>query len=393
MILHHPRRTAVVGVAAALCIVGAVSAGVAVGASNTGTPPPPQKHPITSSVPGISPATGALPVQRNASVAFANKTFGWMVLDPGNGGPGAVVRSTDGGSSWQSSFSTSDDLWGLQFVNPNDGWVLGATSLSATADGGATWTAASEPASPLSMVTFTTAQNGWGVTADNSLVETSDGGQTWTVVQTPVKVEGACLSNRSLGWIVGGTSIYVSSDGGANWAIAHESPVKARGPLANRIVCYGTVAWAQIVLGAGAGQESVLELMTTAGSEADSWRVAGGAGPQTTSFPQVGISGLFATPVVHDGAVTLIALCTVQCGTGSMHLSSVQNSLAIGGFSRLTDVTIKDAVTVPSFTYATGQGWMVARTGATGNYNDLVFRITAGSTAWQQVASVPIPAP
>ena len=395
----RPRRVWIVlGVAVAFAAAGSASA-VGVGSSNTPktsttsttrAPTPPTVSPTTFALPTAT----RLPVQHNSSIQFSGASDGWLVVDPGNGGPGAVESSVDQGAQWQSSLSTPDNLWGLQFVNQQDGWVVGSSSIDSTTDGGATWSVRSEPSSPLAMVDFTTPEAGWGVTRANSLVATTNGGTTWSNVSTPVPVEGACFSsNGTFGWFIGEDVIYSTSTGGRTWSLAYRSPQPSSAPLANEISCSGTDAWAQFVLGAGLGQSSELEVSTTAGAAANGWKVVGASGPGTTHFSQLGISGTFSTPVVGShGKALLLSLCS-NCGAASpqqQRVLGLQSPNIGSSLVRLTELTLANVVSAPVAALSTGAAWMCVRTHNGTNYSDLIFQVLPGSSTWHQEASIPI---
>jgi photosystem II stability/assembly factor-like uncharacterized protein len=69
-------------------------------------------------------------------VQFAGSDSGWVV-----GGSGLVLRTVDGGASWEATrLPTSFGLHGVAFSGPRDGWAVGAGGVIAgTHDGGATW--------------------------------------------------------------------------------------------------------------------------------------------------------------------------------------------------------------------------------------------------------------
>jgi photosystem II stability/assembly factor-like uncharacterized protein len=133
---------------------------------------------------------------------------------------GHIVRSADGGKTWQQSPSpVSSDLTAVTFVNERAGWAVGHDGvILATRDGGATWTlqldgkranaavladvtrkAAAQGASeamkalvaeaqrnaelgadkPFLDVWFADENTGYAVGAYNLLFRTDDGGKTW----------------------------------------------------------------------------------------------------------------------------------------------------------------------------------------------------------------------
>jgi photosystem II stability/assembly factor-like uncharacterized protein len=106
--------------------------------------------------------------------------------------PGAAVAATkDGGSTWVTSLSDANGLWGLDVLNATDVWAVGVESLYATTDGGVNWTKVGEPSgTALVNVQFSGPSTGLGITTQGGLLITSDGGRTWTGPPSPSLASG-----------------------------------------------------------------------------------------------------------------------------------------------------------------------------------------------------------
>ncbi len=79
---------------------------------------------------------------------------------------GYVVKTSDGGESWQKQIVTKDKDWipyGIGFIDERRGFVGGSTGGYETRDGGATWTAVTMGSS-VNKFRFVTRSDG-GVTA------------------------------------------------------------------------------------------------------------------------------------------------------------------------------------------------------------------------------------
>jgi photosystem II stability/assembly factor-like uncharacterized protein len=129
-------------------------------------------------------------------VRFVDPETGWI-----SGQEGLILHTTDGGKTWQRQKSgTTVYLFSLSFIDRNRGWAIGDKSiLLQTTDGGANWalhkitTAAQKEVSAeeaiasadpvLYDVQFVDANNGWVVGEFGKIYHTSDGGQTWTEQQ------------------------------------------------------------------------------------------------------------------------------------------------------------------------------------------------------------------
>jgi photosystem II stability/assembly factor-like uncharacterized protein len=162
-------------------------------------------------------------------VFFLDSLTGWVV---GNCVPteptydcGLIVRTIDGGATWQ--MSTVDGLRPISvfFINPNKGWIAGDfDDIYHTMDGGITW---EEEVTPdltywyrLQGIFFTDEQHGWavgnGFEYDEGVIlkYTLDFG--WEVVRTGTGYKSVHFTDSLSGW-VGSTGILHTSDGGYNW--------------------------------------------------------------------------------------------------------------------------------------------------------------------------------
>jgi len=155
---------------------------------------------------------------------------GWIV-----GVSGTVLKTTDGGKSWQvqdalSPLSTRD-LTGVSFVNASTGWVVGVSAtVLRTDDGGATWksqTATTVPAARnFRAVSFYDSSVGVAVgdqgTTTSTVQYTANGGVTWRAATIPTTCTAGLSSvkmvSASTGWAVGAAGcVLKTTDGGANW--------------------------------------------------------------------------------------------------------------------------------------------------------------------------------
>lgn len=105
---------------------------------------------------------------------------------------GSLVRSTDGGDTWQSvSTGSSDWINAIHFHNSNEGWLVAAPgnitengSIMKSMDGGLTWTVVKSEHNYSSMC-WASATTAYVGTWEGILSKTTDGGATWTDVATP----------------------------------------------------------------------------------------------------------------------------------------------------------------------------------------------------------------
>ncbi|MGE5222787.1 MAG: glycoside hydrolase domain-containing protein [Omnitrophica WOR_2 bacterium] len=183
---------------------------------------------------------------------FLDTRQGWLVSNANQGSDITLLKTMDGGRSWQkttlpASFLNILSPWNkayLEFIDAQTGWLavrlvsgssfsLGA--LYRTLDGGTTWQPVSLPiAGPVS---FSDSQHGWvaGGAGGNELYRTQDGGQTWqperllskeglpenSYTGLPRVVNGAgWLSITIPDRIQPRVNIYTTKDTGQSWSFA-----------------------------------------------------------------------------------------------------------------------------------------------------------------------------
>ncbi|WP_175472673.1 MULTISPECIES: YCF48-related protein [unclassified Duganella] len=140
-------------------------------------------------------------------------------------GCGTLLKSTDQGKNWQSTFIGSGQLNALSVVNENTYWAAGEYgTITRTSDGGATWTAA---AGTLPRITFrdiyaVDEQNVWAVGDYETLVHTTDGGKTWAIKTANTILNGysaVIALNANTAWVTHSSqSLMVTNDAGATWS-------------------------------------------------------------------------------------------------------------------------------------------------------------------------------
>ena len=194
-----------------------------------------------------------------------------------SGAGSTVLRTTDGGATWQKLTVTSDalDFRDIDAVDAQTAYVLAigngpASRIYKTTDAGKTWTMQfrnEDDKAFLDAMSFWDANNGivFGDSVDGQLyiMTTKDGGRTWSRVPTanlPPALEGEgafaasgtniALFGESHAWIGTGAAskarVLRTSDGGHTWQVA-DTPLNA-GPssgifsIAFRDAKHGVVA-------------------------------------------------------------------------------------------------------------------------------------------------------
>ena len=172
------------------------------------------------------------------SIRFTGKNDGFIIgsVLKGSGDnvrvvDSLVLKTSNGGDSWRRiSVPFTKEIYNLDFVNDDNGWIVGDDGMIlATANGGLTWQIQKTPLRPIKdkktkpalySVDFRDKKEGYAVGGYGTILRTDNGGETWNIVNTayPSTFLRVDFANDENGWIVGreGT-ILRSSDKGRTW--------------------------------------------------------------------------------------------------------------------------------------------------------------------------------
>jgi photosystem II stability/assembly factor-like uncharacterized protein len=152
----------------------------------------------------------------------------------------SLLRTTDGGSTWSTASTFDRKIILFHFIDQNNGWAvvdsIGTSSgefippseILHTTNGGTTWTTQRRDNTPGSYdaIQFVDANNGWVVGSSGKILRTTNGGTSWTLVtNTGISSNSACYAvyflNANRGWIGNSESnirkVLHTMDGGASW--------------------------------------------------------------------------------------------------------------------------------------------------------------------------------
>jgi photosystem II stability/assembly factor-like uncharacterized protein len=166
---------------------------------------------------------------------FINESIGWV------GGNGKIIKTTDGGDSWNNVYNSQGKfIQHIFFLTNNIGWATGldgnngnTSFILKTTDGGNNWTQYNNSSIPsnLGQIRFKDSDNGIAIGGSSGFTEishTSNGGEIWTqsTLSNSVSWEGftdiQIISNTSNCWIIGDYgSVYKSINNGQSWTLNH----------------------------------------------------------------------------------------------------------------------------------------------------------------------------
>lgn len=160
------------------------------------------------------------------SVHFANNDTGLLA-----GGYGTVMKTTDGGATWNNSNVTSPgNTWIADIFYSAPGTCIAGCingELYKTTDGGNTWSSQVLNMGIVSIY-FTSSSTGYAAGTDNTfayagtIAKTTDGGATWGYYYVPknnTQLRSIHFPSASVGYAAGETTVLKTTDAGATWTM------------------------------------------------------------------------------------------------------------------------------------------------------------------------------
>lgn len=151
-------------------------------------------------------------------VCFVSPNRGWVV-----GEQGSVHHTVDGGRKWiEQSLNAAHDLYDVSFANNATGWAIGdAGEIWQTVDAGSTWSRQESNVDlPLYRSYFLDASRGWIAGSLGTILYTDDGGKNWVLQHsgTSMTLRDVHFVNQQVGWAVGANGIMLhTTNGGKRW--------------------------------------------------------------------------------------------------------------------------------------------------------------------------------
>jgi len=156
---------------------------------------------------------------------FSNANTGYVVGGTTMENSGYVLKTTDGGSTWNKITTNSYGFNAIHFPTADVGYAVGWRGIiSKTTDAGATWTQQRWGTSTeiLKSVFFTDANIGYAVgIIGPKILKTTDGGANWTeqAITGATSTYSVYFIDANIGYIAAGAGrILKTTDGGTNWS-------------------------------------------------------------------------------------------------------------------------------------------------------------------------------
>ncbi|MEM6261276.1 MAG: T9SS type A sorting domain-containing protein [Bacteroidota bacterium] len=173
----------------------------------------------------------------------SNQMEVWITTtDQGNGQGSALMKSNDGGSSWNDIYTGPGASGKIHFFDARDGIIIDGINVSRTTDGGVTWMQVPSSSIPMldtgeTIYTGANTQNLavkgdnlWMGTTNGKVLKSADRGQTWTLatVSAGNGIYGVAFQDEMNGLAISPyffnpgpphvpVGIYRTTDGGATW--------------------------------------------------------------------------------------------------------------------------------------------------------------------------------
>jgi photosystem II stability/assembly factor-like uncharacterized protein len=125
-------------------------------------------------------------------------------------------------AQWNQIFNSNNSLYGIDFISPSTGWVVGDLGvILKTTDGGQNWNTQPIGSQTLLVaVDFIDSMNGWIVGEFGTILKTTNSGINWVqqTASTTEMLRDVNFVDTNLGWIIGSNgTILKTTNGGTDW--------------------------------------------------------------------------------------------------------------------------------------------------------------------------------
>lgn len=184
-----------------------------------------------------------------------------------------MLRTTNSGVSWDPIYLGNGNVMrGVFFINPDTGFICSVGAILRTEDGGFTWNQQISDYVWLRRFSFPSEEIGYCVGDYHTIYKTYNGGYLWSCISQSgtYNLTAVSFATPEIGYIAGhnGTSGFIEKtvDGGASWVLVYENPsiIIENGLFAlNADVVYACGAGGTIVKTTNGGVSWVEEVSNT----------------------------------------------------------------------------------------------------------------------------------
>ncbi|HUI30808.1 MAG TPA: YCF48-related protein [Candidatus Acidoferrales bacterium] len=151
------------------------------------------------------------------AMCFVSTTTGWVC-----GTSGIILKTTDGGITWQSENSTTgESLWGICFTSALVGCAVGTNGvILKTSTGGSGWSSKVSHTTENLFYVCTAGSSVFAFGNNGTALKSTDNGGTWSSSNSGLSgwINSACALDANNIWAAGtGNAVYKTTDGGATW--------------------------------------------------------------------------------------------------------------------------------------------------------------------------------
>ncbi len=155
-------------------------------------------------------------------IFFINEDNGWLCGESEDVQLSYILGTTNGGLSWEIQYTQliGGAFKSIVFADDNYGWSAGSsTDILHTTDGGQNWNVQAEANTNLLSIFLLDSLHLWITNSStySPTLKTSDGGLNWVADSTTMRAYDLHFLDTLIGWAAGWSSVSKTTDGGLSW--------------------------------------------------------------------------------------------------------------------------------------------------------------------------------